>query len=163
MEQVNKIQSDLELSAMMDKWQVLMPDQQFFANLPALVQQAAMKPAKPWWSFVFAPMPVTSFIMVAALAFGIVTMHVRISTDKRISLTAARWASENYGWSNIDQALEVIAEEMPSTQNSTHEKYLSTLQKGIYMNGSDDAAQMLDELSETEMEYLLSKLQNTRS
>ncbi len=163
MEQVNKIQSDLELSAMMDKWQVEMPDQQFFANLPAVVQQAAMKPAKPWWSFVFAPMPVTSFIMVAALAFGIVTMQSRISTDKRISLTAARWASESYGWSNIDQALEVIAEEMPSTQNSTHEKYLSTLQKGIYMNGSDDAAQMLDELSETEMEYLLSELQNTRS
>lgn len=163
MEQENKIQSDLELSLILDKWQMEMPDQQFFINLPTLVQQAALKPGKPWWSVVFAPMPVTSFIMVVSLAFGIVTMQARISTDNKISLTAARWASENYGWSNIDEALEVIAGEMPATQTSAQEKYLSTLQKGIYMNGSDDAAQMLDELSETEMEYLLSELQNTRS
>lgn len=159
----NKVLSEEQIYNMIDKWEIEMPEQQFFINLPALVQQAALKPKKPWWSVVFAPMPVTSFIMLFILAFGIVTMQSRISTDKKISLTAAKWASENYGWSNIDEALEVIAGEMPSTQNSTQEKYLSTLQKGIYMNGSDDAAQMLDELSETEMEYLLSELQNTRS
>jgi len=78
-------------------------------------------------------------------------------------LTAAHWASENYGWSNIDEALEAVAEDIPVSQNNSHEKYLSTLQKGTYLYGTDNAAQLLDELSETEMEYILSELQNTRS
>jgi hypothetical protein len=163
MEQINKIPTDLGLSAILDKWQVEMPDQQFFANLPAVVQQAALKPSRPWWSAVLAPLPVTSFIMVAALAFGIATIQSRISSDNRISLTAAHWASENYGWSNIDEALESVAEDAPVTRNNSHEKYLSTLQKETYLYGTDNAAQMLDELSETEMEYILSELQNTRS
>ncbi|MBU1355970.1 MAG: hypothetical protein KJ620_05340 [Candidatus Edwardsbacteria bacterium] len=158
-----KITSDLELFAILDKWQVEMPDQQFFANLPAVVQQAALKPSRPWWSAVLAPLPVTSFIMVAALAFGIATIQSRISSDNRISLTAAHWASEKYGWSNIDEALEAVAQDIPVSQNNSHEKYLSTLQKGTYLYGTDNAAQMLDELSETEMEYILSELQNTRS
>lgn len=163
MEQINKIQSDLELSAILDKWQVEMPDPQFFANLPAVVQQAAMKPAKPWWSVVFAPMPVTSYVLIAALSFGIAAMQSRISTDKNISLTAARWASEKYGWSNIDEALEAVAEDLPVSRNNSHEKYLSNLQKETYLDGSDNASQLLDELSETEMEYILLELQNTRS
>lgn len=163
MENEIKIMPDAKLAALLEQWQVEMPNQQFFINLPAMVQRAALKPAKPWWSFIFAPMPVTSFIMVISLVFGIATMQTRISTDKRLSLTAARWASENYGWANIDEALEVIAEEMPGTQTNSHEKYLSTLQKGTYMDDSDNTLQLLDELSETEMEYLLSELQNTRS
>jgi len=48
MEQINKIPTDLELSAVLDKWQVEMPDPQFFINLPAVIQQTALKPAKPW-------------------------------------------------------------------------------------------------------------------
>ena len=163
MEQINKIPTDLELSAVLDKWQVEMPDPQFFINLPAVIQQTALKPAKPWWSAVLAPMPVTSFVMAAALAFGIAMISSRISSDNRIFLTAAHWASENYGRSNIDEALEAVAEDIPVSQNNSHEKYLSTLQKGTYLYGTDNAAQLLDELSETEMEYILSELQNTRS
>jgi hypothetical protein len=163
MGQINKIPTDLELSLILDKWQVEMPDQQFFINLPAVVQQAALKPDRPWWRAVLAPLPVTSFIMAAVLAIGIATIQSRISTDNRISLTAAHWASENYGWSNIDEALKAMAEDVPASRDDSHEKYLSTLQKGTYLYGTDDAAQLLDELTETEMEQILSELQNTRS
>ncbi len=158
-----KIPTDLELSLILDKWQVEMPDQQFFANLSAVVQQTALRPAKPWWSVMLSPMPAASFMMVFLLAFGITAMRNRISSDNRISQTAAHWASENYGWSNIDEALEAVAQDIPVSQNDAHEEYLSTLQKGIYLEGSDNATHLLDDLSETEMEYLLSELQDIRS
>jgi len=163
MENKNEIISDPEFISIMDKWQVEMPDQQFFVNLAVVVQQEAMKKPRPWWSTVFAPMPVTSFLILFALAFGITAMQSRISADRKLSLTAANWASEHYGWSNIDEALEALAEENPVSQDVSHAKYLSTLRKGTYLYGPDNAAQMIDDLSETEMEYLLSEMQNTRS
>jgi len=163
MENKNKIISDPEFISIMDKWQVELPDQQFFVNLAAVVQQEATQKPRPWWSTVLAPMPVTSFLMLFILTFGITAMRSRISADRKLSLTAANWASEHYGWSNIDEALETLAEENPVSQDLSHVKYLSTLRKGTYLYGSENAAQMIDDLSDTEMEYLLSELQNTRS
>lgn len=161
MENDIKIMSDERLAAVMDRWQVAMPDQQFFVNLPAVVQLGSAKRTKHWWVPVFAPMPVTSFVMLFLLTFGFVTIRSQLASEKKLSQTAASWVSEGYGWSNIDKALEVMAEGIPETQRDA--KYLSTLHQGTYLYGDDNASQMMDDLTETEMEYLLAQMQNTRS
>ena len=158
-----KIISDEQLLTMMDKWQVEMPDQQFFVNLPATVQTAVAKAEKPWWSLILAPLSITSFVLAAVLSFSVFNMHASIRTDKNMSLAAANWVSEKYGWSNIDEALEIISGEVGSNQNNYHERYLSTLEQGTYLDGTDNASQMLDNLSDTELDALLSELQDIRS
>jgi hypothetical protein len=163
MENKIKIMSDEQLFKIMEQWQAEMPDQQFFVNLPATVQIAAAKTEKPWWSVVLAPLSVTSYVLAVLLSFGVVNMHASIKSNKNMSMAAANWVSEKYGWSNIDEALEIISGEVGANQNNTHVKYLSTLEQGTYLDGTDNAIQMLDNLSDTELDALLSELQDTRS
>lgn len=157
--------TDRELAGLMDQWRVEMPDQQFFANLPAVVQAAAALNSIPWWRAILSPLPAMSFLLIALLSAGIFGLGQRMAAENSLARAAARWASEDYGWASIDRALEAASGDLASNPGQRLDEYLSMLDLGTYQFGriSHGSYGIIDDLSDDDLELLIDELQNTRS
>jgi hypothetical protein len=165
MKDKNNEMTDRELLGLMDRWQVELPGQQFFASLPAVVQSEFSRPAIPWWRAALAPLPAMSFLLIALLSLGFYGLGSRQAADNSLARAAADWASEDFGWSSIDRALEALKGDPDASSGDRLEAYLSLLDRGTYQPGGSGSGQgaILDELSDDDLELLIEELQNTRS
>jgi len=85
-------------------WQVEMPDERFFVNLPVKVLERALERPRPLWSRLALPAGAAA---AAALMLGAgLAMTVGQARDNgRMMRAAAEWNSESDDWEHIDQAL----------------------------------------------------------
>ncbi len=157
--------TDRELSGLMDKWRVEMPDQQFFANLPAVVQAGAGQNSLPWWRAILSPLPAMSFGLIALLSVGLFGLGQRMAAENGLARAAARWASEDYGWASIDRALESVSGDLAATPGQRLEEYLSILDRGTYQSSriTPGSHEIIDNLSDDDLELLIDELQKSRS
>ncbi len=133
-----------KIESLVDAWEVQMPDDRFFVNLPAKVLDGALKPRKAWWSRL--PVPIGAAAAAALiLAFGIFLAGREARGTGRLMLAAAEWSSESADWEGIDQ---VLAE----AQNAG----ISDLHRYLDASGLESAASAVDQYANIQsLDYAL--------
>lgn len=97
--------SDIKkIERLADCWEVRMPDERFFVNLPAKVLHQAAKAPSPWWARLTVPAGAVATI-VLLLAFGFFGTLSEIRGTNSLTLAAVQLASESVDWEGIDLVL----------------------------------------------------------
>ncbi len=98
--------SDIDkIERLADTWQVEMPEENFFINLPERVRQQAEIQKASWWETVGASLGAAT-AMVVILAIGAYFLGVGLGQQKRLMAAAAEWQAESASWEKIDMVLE---------------------------------------------------------
>lgn len=114
-------------------WEVRMPDERFFINLPAKVMEQAREDRRPWW--LRLPVPAGAVALMAAMAVAGFLMAGRDAADSRhLAKAAVEWDAEGRDWENLDR---VLAEAQDAGVSGLH-RYLDT-------TGLESAASVLDQ------------------
>jgi len=134
-------------------WQVEMPDERFFANLAANVQERARSPARPWWRPMLAPLAGV-LGMLLLLGFGWWQLSAGIEQN-RLAQAAADWSVERVDWENIDSVLEELGTGGLLSQPS----YGTAESIGGAEGGTGESLEkVLDTMDEQELRQLISEI-----
>jgi len=92
-----------KIERLADVWQVEMPDESFFINLPAKVWERAEETKRPWLELLVPAGALTALVIVLVLGLGY--QAGQMARQQRLAMAAAQWLAEDADWEDIDRVI----------------------------------------------------------
>lgn len=97
--------SDIKkIERLADSWEVRMPDERFFINLPAKVMEQAGEEPRPWWLRLVLPAGAATLMAVLAIAGLFITGREALISRHFVN-ASVEWGAEGQDWENLDRVL----------------------------------------------------------
>jgi hypothetical protein len=93
-----------KIEQLAEAWQVEMPDERFFINLPVKVLESVQVAPRPWWSIAAVPAGAVA-AMVVFLGLGSFLTGREIVNNNRLARAAVERSVEDEDWEDIDGLL----------------------------------------------------------
>jgi hypothetical protein len=112
----NQDSSTQKLLQLAGSWEVEMPDERFFINLPVTVGEKLRKRPVSWWQKGWIYWGALSGAMTAVMLLFAWQLGTGLRAEDTLSQAASEWGLEDYGWERVDEAL-VQSDQVPRQQN----------------------------------------------
>ncbi len=132
-----------KIERLADAWEVQMPAESFFVNLPAKVMVQVREKPRPWWFRLPVPAGAAALMAVIAVA-GFFIAGRDAARSRHLAKAAVEWDAEGRDWENLDR---VLAEAQDAGVSDLH-RYLDAA-------GLESAASTLDRYPSDEEDALL--------
>lgn len=101
----NQDHSTQKLLQLAGSWEVEMPDDRFFINLPVVVKESVRVKEISWWQKGWICWGTLSGAMTAVMLLFAWQLGAGISADNQLVKAASEWGLDDYGWERVDEVL----------------------------------------------------------
>ena len=151
---------DQNLAIMLDAWEVEMPEDRFFINLPVTVEENLRAKPVSWWQKGWIYWGALSGAMTAVMLLFAWQLGTGLKADDNLSQAASEWGLEDYGWERVDEAL-VQSDQVPRQQNqlaTSLKDYGSAILLEYSISEQDDYQSATQDLSDEEWKDVLEQI-----
>jgi len=137
-------------------WEVEMPEDRFFINLPVMVTEKLRERPASWWQKGWIYWGALSGAMAAVMLLFAWQLGAGITAGNNLAQAASEWGLDDYGWERVD---EVLSQADKSTELSSNLKeYSSQLLLEYSITDQDDYQTVTQDLSAEEWQDVLEKI-----
>jgi hypothetical protein len=137
-------------------WEVEMPEEKFFINLPVVVGESLRAKPASWWRKGWIYWGALSGAMAAVMLLFAWQLGAGIKADSRLVKAASEWGLDDYGWERVD---EVLSQAGQSTELSASLKdYNSAILLEYSISDQDDYQAATQDLSDEEWQDVLEQI-----
>ncbi|MHB8155907.1 MAG: hypothetical protein ACYDEQ_00685 [Desulfocucumaceae bacterium] len=86
-------------------WEVEMPEERFFINLPVVVAESLRAKPVSWWQKGWIYWGTLSGAMTAVMLLFAWQLGAGINADNQLVKAASEWGLDDYGWERVDEVL----------------------------------------------------------
>jgi hypothetical protein len=149
-----------KLLQLADRWEVEMPSDKFFINLPVTVGQSLRERPAPWWQKGWVYWGTLAGSMAAVMLMFAWQLGTGISAGNHLAKAASEWGLDDYGWERVD---EVISQADQNTQqqnrlSSSLQTYGTDVLLEYGVTDQDDYRTATQDLSQDEWQDMLEKI-----
>ncbi|MDO9390854.1 MAG: hypothetical protein Q7U71_03665 [bacterium] len=124
-------------------WEVEMPEDRFFINLPVVVAESLRAKPVSWWQRGWIYWGTLSGAMTAVMLLFAWQLGTGISANNNLAKAASEWGIDDYGWERVDEVLSQAGQNdglSPSLQTYGSEVLLdySTSDQDDYQSATQD-------------------------
>jgi len=87
------------------RWEVEMPDERFFINLPVTVGESFRERPAPWWQKGWVYWGTLSGAMTAVMLLLVWQLGTGLNANNKLANAASEWGLDDYGWEKVDEVL----------------------------------------------------------
>ena len=153
---VNTEDAAAKLLQLAGSWEVEMPEERFFINLPVAVGEKLRERPASWWQKGWVCWGTLSGAMTAVMLLFAWQLGAGIKADNQLVKAASEWGLDDYGWERVDEVLS------QADQNTRLSSSLQTYDRAILMeystNDQDDYQAATQDLTSEEWQDVLEKI-----
>ncbi|MBI4727491.1 hypothetical protein HY768_09810 [candidate division TA06 bacterium] len=156
----NQDRTTQKLLQLVGSWQVEMPEDRFFINLPVMVEEKVKERPSSWWQKGWIYWGALSGAMTAAVLLFAWQLGTGISADGRLARAASEWGLDDYGWERVDEVL-VQSGQVAQQQNqlsASFQTYGSEVLMEYSVSEQDDYQSATQDLSDEEWQDVLEQI-----
>ncbi len=147
---------DQNLAKLLDAWEVEMPEDRFFINLPVVVAESLRAKPVSWWQKGWIYWGTLSGAMTAVMLLFAWQLGSGINSSNKLVRAASEWGIDDYGWGKVDEALSQADQ---NTQLSSSLKdYSSEILLEYSISDQDDYQSATQDLSDEEWKDVLEQI-----
>ncbi|MDP2807861.1 MAG: hypothetical protein Q8O74_06980 [bacterium] len=148
--------STQKLLQLAGRWEVEMPSERFFINLPVVVGESLRKRPVSWWQKGWVYWGTLSGAMTAVMLLFAWQLGTGINADNNLAKAASEWGLDDYGWERVD---EVLSQADQNTKLSASLKdYGSAILLEYSTGEQDDYQTATQDLSAEEWQDVLEQI-----
>jgi len=137
-------------------WEVEMPEERFFINLPVVVAEILRAKPVSWWQKGWIYWGTLSGAMTAVMLLFAWQLGTGINSSNKLVRAASEWGIDDYGWERVD---EVLSQADQNTQLSSSLKdYSSEILLEYSISEQDDYQSATQDLSDEEWKDVLEQI-----
>lgn len=134
---------DQNLAKLLDAWEVEMPEDRFFINLPVVVAESLRARPVSWWQKGWIYWGTLSGAMTVVMLLFAWQLGTGINANNNLAKAASEWGIDDYGWERVDEVLSQAGQSdglSPSLQTYGSEVLLeySTSDQDDYQSATQD-------------------------
>ena len=137
-------------------WEVEMPEDRFFINLPVVVTESLRAKPVSWWQKGWIYWGTLSGAMTAVMLLFAWQLGTGINANNNLAKAASEWGIDEYGWERVDEVLSQAGQSgglSPSFQT-----YGSEILLEHSLSGQDDYQSATRDLTSEEWQDVLEKI-----
>jgi hypothetical protein len=151
---------DQNLAKMLNAWEVEMPGERFFINLPVTVGERMRERPVSWWQRGWVYWGALSGALTAVILLFAWQMGTALKADDSLAKAASEWGLDDYGWERVDEVM-AQSDQVTRQQNRISaglQNYSSEVLLEYGVTDQDDYQTVTQDLSPEEWQDVLEKV-----
>ncbi|MBI5805607.1 hypothetical protein HZA73_06130 [candidate division TA06 bacterium] len=137
-------------------WEVEMPEDRFFTNLPVVVAESLRAKPVSWWQKGWICWGTLSGAMTAVMLLFVWQLGTGINANNNLDKAASEWGIDNYGWERVDEVLSQAGQS--AELSSSLKDYNSAILLDYSISDQDDYQSATQDLSDEEWKDVLEQI-----